>query len=92
MKTNQISKDLMAGARFLERYGFPTHDRHPLRALAQSLQRKPDAFGYCAWKSPEHKNRYYNAAYHLHEVVGFDNADLSLEEAIDVLVAGACLD
>jgi hypothetical protein len=85
MKFDQESKDLLAGARFIEQHGFPPDDPHPLRAIARTLQVK----GGVGWKSPEHKSRYYNAATRLHDACGMDNSDLSPAEAIDSLVAAA---
>lgn len=92
MKFDQVSKDLLAGARFIERHGFPLDDPHPLRAVSRTLQRvwrNPFAYKPYTWRTPDHKKRYYAAASRFHSACGIDNMDLSPEEAIDSLVAAA---
>lgn len=84
MKFDQVSKDLMAGARLLEQRGWLIGDPHLLRAVSAALQR-PNF----QWRSAEHRQRYYAAANRVFDALGLDNADLSLEEAIDGLVAAA---
>lgn len=81
MKFDQISKDLLAGARYIEQHGLPPNDPHPLRALFLSLMEK---HGHRGAQPP-----YHLAADRLHDACGLDNMDLSPEEAIDALVAAA---
>lgn len=89
MKLDQASKDLLAGARWIEQNGFPPDDPHPLRAVARTLQTTPDVKRLFYWKSGLSHERYHAAARRLHAACGLDNMDLSPEEAIDSLVAAA---
>lgn len=91
MKFDQASKDLLAGARYIQQYGFPHDDPHPLRAIAITLQNRRgiDVDRYGVWRSDDHRERYHAAADRLHNCCGIDNMDLTPEEAIDFLVAAA---
>lgn len=88
MKLDQISKDCLAGARFIERHGFERCDNHPLTAVARTLQCK-DGGLYTAFRSHAHRERYHRACSRIFAAAGLDQMDLSPEEAIDTLVAAA---
>jgi hypothetical protein len=88
MKLDQVSKDLIAGARFIERHGFAMALNNPLTAVARTLQFRDEGL-YGFFRSDEHRARYHAAAERLMDACGLDNMDLSPEEAIDSLVAAA---
>ncbi len=91
MKLDQVGNDLIAGARYIERHGFPPDDPHPLRAVSLALQNTPaecERWSCDLWVYGG-RDRYNAAADRLHDACGLDNMDLSPEEAIDSLVAAA---
>jgi hypothetical protein len=88
MRFDQVAKDLLAGAKYIEQHGFPPADPHPLRAVSMALGEVPHESVYVALNDAQ-RARYFAAADRLHECAGFDNSDLTPEEAIDVLVAAA---
>jgi hypothetical protein len=88
MKFDQVSKDLLAGARFIERYGFERCANHPLTAVARTLQAREGGL-YTSFRSHAHRERYDQACTRIFNAAGLDQRDLSPEEAIDVLVAAA---
>lgn len=88
MKLDQVSKDLLAGARFIERHGFHRAANHPLTAVARTLQAR-DVGLYTSFRSHAHRERYHRACERIFHAAGVDQMDLSPEEAIDTLVAAA---
>ena len=81
MKLDQVSKNLLAAARYTERHCIakaPT--LHLLDCVSMSLHRHIHIIRV---------NHYHNAARVLFDMIGTDLADFSKDEAIDMLVAAA---